>query len=201
MDVPSTVGSEFGVAIRSVGLGRVGKDYCSGLNTTTGDDGMSELRMIAIASELADKVRETMVSPGYGHPVTAKVATGHGPCRHCLRPFVVGEEVRLLFTLDPFYRIAAIPQPGPVFIHADACERYVETAGYPAELVPFGVVLDGYDGEQMIRRRETATGGSQEATIQKMMCDPFIRYVMVRDATAGCFDLRVERDNSRFPTG
>ena len=26
-----------------------------------------------------------------------------------------------------------------------------------------------------------------------MMLDPLIRYVMVRDAEAGCFDLRVER--------
>ena len=158
---------------------------------------MSVLRMIAIASELAERVRETKLSPGYGHPVTAKVATGHGPCRHCLRPFVVGQDVRMLFTLNPFYGVAPIPQPGPVFIHADPCERYVETAGYPAELLPFGVVLDGYDAEQMVRRRETVTDGSQEATIQKMMCDPLIRYVMVRDATAGCFDLRVEKDNSR----
>jgi hypothetical protein len=72
-----------------------------------------------------------------------------------------------------------------------------EAAGYPAELLPFGVVLDGYDAEQMVRRRETVSDGSQEATIQEMMCDPLIRYVMVRDATAGCFDLRVEKDNSR----
>jgi hypothetical protein len=159
--------------------------------------GMSDFRMIAIASELADKVRETKLSPGYGHPVTAKVATGHGPCRHCLRPFVVGEDVRMLFTLNPFYGVAPIPQPGPVFIHAEECERYEETAGYPAELLPFGVVLDGYDAEQMVRRRETVTDGSQEATLQKIMCDPLIRYVMVRDAQAGCFDHRVERDNSR----
>jgi hypothetical protein len=34
-----------------------------------------------------------------------------------------------------------------------------------------------------------------------MMCDPLIRYVMVRDAEAGCFDLRVERDNSGFLRG
>ena len=72
---------------------------------------MSELRIIAIASELADQVRATMVSPGYGHPVTAKVATGLGPCRHCLQPFAVGEEVRLLFTLNPFDGVASIPQP------------------------------------------------------------------------------------------
>ena len=158
---------------------------------------MSEFRMIAIASELAEKVRETRLSPGYGHPVTAKVATGHGPCRHCLRPFVVGQDVRMLFTLNPFYGVASIPQPGPVFIHEEECERYVETAGYPAELLPFGVVLDGYDAEQMVRRRETVKDGSQEATIQEMMCDPLIRYVMVRDMEAGCFDLRVEKDDSR----
>jgi hypothetical protein len=163
------------------------------VETTTGDDEMSEFRMIAISSELAKKVRETKLSPGYGHPVTAKVATGHGPCRHCLRPFVVGEDVRMLFTLNPFYGVAAIPQPGPVFIHAETCERYVETAGYPAELVRFGAVLDGYDAEQMIRRREMVMDGSQEAVIREMMCDPLIRYVMVRDAEAGCFDLRVER--------
>src|SRR5229473_2712677 len=76
-----------------------------------GRDEMSEFRMIAIASELANKVRETKLSPGYGHPVTAKVATGHGPCRHCLRPFVVGQDVRMLFTLNPFEGVAPIPQP------------------------------------------------------------------------------------------
>jgi hypothetical protein len=53
--------------------------------------------------------------------------------------------------------------------------------------------MDGFDGEQMVRRRESVTDGLQEATIQKMMCDPLIRYVMVRDGEAGCFDLRVER--------
>src|ERR1700727_3051695 len=154
---------------------------------------MSEFRMIAIASELASKVRETKMSPGYGHPVTAKVATGHGPCRHCLRPFVVGQDVRMLFTLNPFEGVAPIPQPGPVFIHEAECERYEETAGYPEELMPFAALLDGYDAEQMVRRRKRVTDGSQEEAIREMMRDPLIQYVMVRDGDAGCFDLRVER--------
>ena len=46
-------------------------------------------------------------------------------------------------------------------------------------------------------RRETVTNGSEEETIEEMMCDPLIRYVMVRDAEAGYFDFRIERDNSR----
>jgi hypothetical protein len=68
-------------------------------------------------------------------------------------------------------------------------------------LLPFGVVLDGYDAEQMVRRRETVTDGSQEATIEEMMCDPLIRYVMVRDAEAGCFDLRIERQEQQIAAG
>jgi hypothetical protein len=154
---------------------------------------MSEFRMIAISSELAEQVRETKLSPGYGHPVTAKVATGHGPCRHCLRPFAVGRDVRMLFTLNPFDGVAPIPQPGPVFVHEAECERYDERAGYPAELLTFTAVLDGYDEDQLVRRRETVTDGSQEAVIGEMMSDPLVRYVMVRDGKAGCFDLRVER--------
>jgi hypothetical protein len=154
---------------------------------------MRELKMIAIASELAEKVRASRLSPGYSHPVTAKVATGHGPCRHCLRPFVVGHEVRLLFTLNPFAGVAQIPQPGPVFIHEETCERYVEENGYPPELLRFGAVLDGYDRDQLVRRRETVTDGSQEKTIENIMQDPLVRYVMVRDGVAGCYDFRVER--------
>ncbi len=157
---------------------------------------MSEFRMIAIASELANKVRETKKSPGYGHPVVTAVATGHGPCRHCLRPFAVGQEMRTLFTLNPFDGVATIPQPGPVFIHEAECERYGEADGYPQEFVAVCCGADGYDGEQMIRTRRIVTDGSQEMAIEAMMADPLIRYVMVRDGQAGCFGLRVERRES-----
>ncbi len=154
---------------------------------------MSGLKVIAIASELVEKVRASRVSPGYGHPVTAKVATGHGPCRHCLRPFAIGQEVRLLFTLNSFDGVAPIPQPGPVFVHEEVCERHAEDAGYPAGLLRFAAVLDGYDTEQMVRQRKTVSDGSHETAIAEMMRDPLVRYVMVRDGNAGCYDFRVER--------
>jgi hypothetical protein len=60
----------------------------------------------------------------------------------------------------------------------------------------FAAVLDGYDAEQMVRRRERVTDGWQEEAVREMMRDPLIRYVMVRDGQAGCFDLRVERRES-----
>ncbi len=154
---------------------------------------MSELRVIAIATDLAKMVRETRTSPGYRHPASAKVATGHGPCRHCLRPFEVGEEVRVLFTLNPFDGVAPIPQPGPVFVHEAACERYAADGGYPAGLMRYAAVLDAYDERQMVVGRRVVRDGSQETALVEMMADERVRYVMVRDGEAGCFDFRVER--------
>ena len=157
---------------------------------------MSEFKVIAIRSELADQVRATRRSPGYGHPVSSTVATGHGPCRHCLQPFLIGTDVRLLFTLDPFDGVAPIPQPGPVFVHEVVCSRYAEDAGYPPELISFGAVLDGYDAQQFVQRREIVTNGSHVAALRRVLDDPIVRYVMVRDVKAGYFDFRVERGES-----
>jgi hypothetical protein len=154
---------------------------------------MNSLKMIAIETELVDEMRATMLSPGYGHPVSVKVATGHGPCRHCLEPFVVGEEERMLFTFDSFQGVDKIPQPGPVFVHRRECRRYSEDAGYPARLVEFGAVLDGYDERQRVVQRELVTDGGQEEALLRMFEQASIRYVLVRDAEAGCYDLRVER--------
>ena len=154
---------------------------------------MDTLRIIAMETELAVKVRETMASPGYGHPATGSVARGHGPCRHCLEPFVVGEDRRILFTMNSFAGMEAIPQPGPVFVHERACERYAEDGGYPERLLEFGAVLDGYDGAQLVVQRETVLDGNQNEALQRLFADDAVRYVMVRDAKAGCYDFRIER--------
>jgi hypothetical protein len=154
---------------------------------------MTKIRVIALSTETAKKVLETKSSPGYGHPAHTEIAKGHGPCRHCLKPFRVGEELRTLFTCNPFYKLGSIPAPGPVFIHAELCERFEEEAGYPKELVPYPVVLDGYDREQRLMTQRRAAAGEQETVIAEIFGDASVRYVMVRDGEAGCFDFRVER--------
>jgi hypothetical protein len=154
---------------------------------------MMDLRVIAVRTDLVDEMRRTLLSPGYGHTVTSKVATGHGPCRHCLEPFEVGKDVRMLFTFDSFEGMDAIPQPGPVFVHQRECERFAEEAGYPPRLREFGAVLDGYDSSQRVARRELVTDGAQEKVLMNMFTDVAIRYILVRDLSAGCYDFRVER--------
>jgi len=155
---------------------------------------MTAIRAIAMPTETAAKVLSTMKSPGYGHPAHTEMATGHGPCRHCLQPFRVGEERRTLFTYNPFYGLAPIPLPGPVFVHAVLCDRFHEDNGYPPALLPYPVALDGYDDEQRVVAQRTAAAGTQEETIREMFTDDAVQYVMVRDREAGCFDFPVQRN-------
>lgn len=151
-----------------------------------------EIQAIALPTEVAEQVWETMKSPGYGHPASSAVAKGHGPCRHCLRPFRIGEEERTLFTYNPFREGGMIPLPGPVFIHTERCERFHRKSGYPAELSPYGAVLDAYDARQRVVAQRKVTGG-HEGSILEMLEDSVVCYVMVRDLKAGCFDFRVVR--------
>ena len=84
---------------------------------------MTAIRVIAIPTEIANRVRTSWKAPRYGHPAHTEIAAGFGPCRHCLRTFSVGTEKRILFTYNEFESLENLPLPGPVFIHAEACKR------------------------------------------------------------------------------
>ena len=152
-----------------------------------------DIRVIALPTATVQRVLATQKSPGYGHPAHTELATGHGPCRHCLKPFRIGEEQRTLFTCNPFYNLAEIPLPGPVFIHSDLCERFHEDAGYPSELLAYPAVMDAYDANQNLIQQRRSIDGNHLTLLHEMLSTNAVRYVLVRDLEAGCFDFRVER--------
>lgn len=154
---------------------------------------MHHLRFVAISSTLAEKVRATGKSPGYGHPTHTEVATGHGPCRHCLRTFEIGSERRTLFTYDPFHGLDRIPLPGPVFIHAEACERYDDSAGFPEDLRTHPLTFAAYGEARRLLSETHVEDGVVEPVLERLFDAADVRYVHVRDLEAGCYDFRVER--------
>jgi hypothetical protein len=159
---------------------------------------MSSFHVIALPSETASQVRSWGKAPRYGHPAYTEVASGYGPCRHCLRTFRVGEENRILFTYDPFAGIEAVPLPGPIFIHELPCNRYSADWGYPADLEPYSIVLNGYaSGQKLVERVLVAAAEDKTAAISDLLERPDVDYIEVRDQTAGCFDFRIERVGDR----
>ncbi len=153
----------------------------------------NSIRVIAIPTSLAEKVRATGKSPGYGHPSHTEVAAGHGPCRHCLRTFNVGEEKRTLFTYDPFHGLENTPLPGPIFIHSETCARYPEDGGYPEQMKQYPTTLAAYAKGRRLMSEVQVDDGTQVAAIGKLLESPDVAYIHVRDQVAGCYDFRVER--------
>jgi hypothetical protein len=150
-------------------------------------------RVAAIPTKVADLVRSTMRSPGYGHPAHADVATGYGPCRHCLRDFQVGRDRRILFTYDPFHDIESLPLPGPIFIHEKSCERFCDEAGFPKDLRSHRLTVVAYGDGRRLVTEEHADNGDVEPLIARLLEQVEVKYLHVRDTEAGCYDFRIER--------
>ena len=149
-------------------------------------------RVVAIPTKIANLVRTTLRSPGYGHPAHVEVATGYGPCRHCLRDFQVGKESRILFTYDPFHNLEPFPLPGPIFIHADPCERF-SASGFPENLRTHRLTFVAYSTGRHQLVEQHVESGQVEPVITSLLDREDVSYLHLRDTEAGCYDLRIER--------
>lgn len=146
----------------------------------------------ALPEEAAAYVREHGRDPIWGHAAMTELATGFGPCRHCLRTFREGEEMRTLFTWDSYDGVAEFPQPGPVYIHADACDRH-EGEGFPPELRALHLTFEAVAQGPRVVALERTQGGDVEDTIARLLELPEVDFLNVRNTEAGCFVARVER--------
>jgi len=153
---------------------------------------MPRYRVIPIPDHAAAEVRRTLKAPGYGHPAHVEVAAGFGPCRSCLRTFREGVEERVLFTWNAFAGTDGYPSPGPVFIHHDACEAWAGE-GFPPELRPLSLMLEGYGAGRLPVAREPVRDGRLEEAAERLFAHAAVDYVHVRNAEAGCYVARVER--------
>jgi uncharacterized protein DUF1203 len=153
---------------------------------------MTPMRVVAIPTEIAESVRKAMKDPQYGFPAYTNVANGDAPCRHCLQIISPGMQ-QTLFTYDPFAGNETLPLPGPVYVHAQACERYPEDAGFPAALRGSPRTLNAYGRGRRLLAQEYVQGGNVDSTIERLLARADVDYIHVRSTTAGCYTFRVGR--------
>jgi hypothetical protein len=156
---------------------------------------MEQIRVVAIPTKVAESVRTTMLAPKYGFPAHSEAGTDPAPCRHCLRLITPGAERRVLFTYDRFAGVELLPLPGPVYIHAEACERYPENAGFPDELRGSPRTLEGYARGRRLLAQNYVTDGKMEGVIEKMFALSDMDYIQVSSTEAGCYTFRIERQD------
>jgi Protein of unknown function (DUF1203) len=151
----------------------------------------SIFRVVPLATEVADAARRAVNTSASDHALLTADSPRNCPCRHCLSWAQPGERV-ILF---PF---AAIPpghpycEMGPIFVHAEKCERYSETHEYPTDFRN-GRVFRGYDAKYNIIQAEVLNGREPELLIQEFFENPEIAFLDVRSVTHGCFTFRIQR--------
>jgi len=151
----------------------------------------SNFRIIPLPSEVAEAARRAVNAGAADHAVVTANSPRSSPCRHCLQWAEPGERVIL-------FPYAAIPpghpysETGPIFVHANKCQRYSATNKYPADFHN-GRVFRAYDSRYNIIDAEVVNGSEPEALIERLLHNPETAFVDVRSATHGCFTFRVQR--------
>jgi len=154
-------------------------------------------KIVAISTEVADTVRQTMRAPVYGFPAHKQLVADAAPCRHCLRLIAPQVEDAILFTYDRFTGVEELPQPGPIYVHAKNCPRYDEQDGFPEELRGSARTLEAYAKGRRFIAQEYVSDGAFEAAIARLFSNVQVDYLQVHSTTAGCFTFRIERSGNR----
>jgi len=153
-----------------------------------------------VPQDVADEVRRTRRSPGYGHPAHLEVAAGTGPCRCCLRPFAPGKDQRLLFTYRPPGEGESLTAPGPVFIHAEHCDAWTG-AGFPDALRALPLAFEARAAHSRVNALSARADQTAEAQMRDLFDRDRAQWLHVRHAEAGCFIARVQKKGPEVSLG
>ncbi len=151
----------------------------------------SIFRIVPIRTEIAEAARGKAESGVPDHRVVKADSPRGYPCRHCLRWAQPGERM-ILF---PFAAIAPgrpYSESGPIFVHAEPCERYAATDEFPLDFRN-GRVIRAYNSQHDIIDAEVVNGEGPEAVIERFLQKPETAFVHVRSASRGCYTMEVER--------
>jgi len=158
---------------------------------------MKPFKIVPLSEEYAKKIRENK-KDDFGREIIEQVATGKGPCRVSLKPFAVGEDVRLLLSHSPFTLDNAFDQPGPIFIHKKEVEAYKDVHRFPPEIKSdkdsFPLTLIGYSKAQKMVYTRLVGDDDVDLLIPKIFEEQAaVEYLHVRNAQACCYICKVER--------
>jgi hypothetical protein len=155
---------------------------------------MKPIRFIAMTTTLA---RHYQAGGADANGQTPEVSTSDGdgvPCRHCLQNVKAGEKY-LILSHRPFPAPQPYAETGPIFLHAEACERHAETAELPEMFNENSdYILRGYSCQDRI---VYGTGGVIKTDgiagrAEELLTRDDIAYVHMRSARNNCFQCRIE---------
>jgi len=131
----------------------------------------------------------------YGMTPERRVSDGDGvPCRHCMKNVAAGDEY-LILAYRPFPALQPFAETGPIFLHAEACERAREGDTLPEMLDSSDYIVRGYGkDDRIVYGTGAVTPTDKIASRAEMLFErDDIAYVHVRSARNNCYQCRIER--------
>ena len=151
----------------------------------------SSYRVVPLPSEIAEAARHKAQAGAPDHAfVEVDAPTGY-PCRHCLEWAQPGERV----VLFPY---ASVPpgrpysESGPIFVHANACQRYEATDRYPENFRSHRVIR-AYNSENDMIDAIVVADDQPEPVIEKLLQNPDTAFLQARSVSRGCYTFKIER--------
>lgn len=156
---------------------------------------MSKLTFNALPTEVA-RAYQSGAPDAHGMPAETRVSeSSDGLCRHCLQRVPVGKPY-LVLAHRPFVGLHPYAEVGPIFLHAEPCERYPEAAQLPASLgYSPDYLIKGYDADDRIvyGTGKIVPTDDIPAAAARVLERKDVRYVDLRSARNNCFQLRIQR--------
>lgn len=132
----------------------------------------------------------------YGNKPETLISDGGGiPCRHCLERVKEGDAY-LVLAYRPFDAHQPYAETGPIFLHADECERAADS-GSLAPMFHLGgnYILRGYRANGWINYEvaDVVEAGEIVETARAMLDREDVAWLHMRSSRFNCYQARIER--------
>jgi hypothetical protein len=156
---------------------------------------MTAIRFVAMPSDTVSALRASKPDSN-NQPPERHISDGSGlPCRHCLEDIAEGEPY-LILAYRPFPHPQPYAEMGPIFLHAEACERFTENAGVPPMFLRReALLIRGYGADDRIiyGSGQVVPTAELAAKAASLLARPDIAYVHARSASNNCYQCRIDR--------
>lgn len=155
---------------------------------------MTPFKCVPMPTETAERFRRTGTDDNNNPLRRMMPDNSRAPCRHCLRNGKTGEAM-LLGSYNLQGPVGIYWTPSPIFLHADACERYGAENEVPEIVRSSFVSVRSYDGDDqcIYDLGQVVEGLAVDPVLQRAVSDPRTKFVNIHTAKPGCLLCRVER--------
>jgi len=151
------------------------------------------IRFVALESALVQSLQQGAPDAN-GQASERQISPGSGiPCRHCLGHVADGEPF-LVLAHRPFPAPQPYAEVGPIFLHAQPCERGEPGATVPRMLASPRYIIRGYGADHRIVYGSGQIVATAEIPFAaaRALEDPRIAYIHVRSASNNCYQCRID---------